>query len=66
MRKFRLKPIGNLRFFQKPVKVEKPFEWMPFLKSLPLTILIGGIILTILTLIFAVDWLLSRNRNMKE
>ena len=59
MRKFRFKPIGNLRFFQKPVIDEKPFEWMPFFKSLPLSILIGSIILAIMALVFLVDWLLS-------
>jgi hypothetical protein len=66
MRKFRLKPVGDLRFFQKPIKEEKPFEWMPFLKSLPLTILIGGVILIIMGLIFMIDWLLSQNRSTKE
>ena len=66
MRKFRLKPIGGLRFYNKPVKVEKPFEWMPFLKSLPLSILIGSIILTIMALVFLVDWLLSPPVKSKE
>ena len=66
MRKFRLKPVGNLRFFQKPVEDEKLFEWMPFLKTVPLSILIGSIFLAIMALMFIVDWLLSPPFKSKE
>ena len=66
MRKFRLKPVGDLRFFQKPVEYEKPFEWMPFLKTIPLSILVGSIILAIMALMFIANWLLSPPTNSEE